>query len=253
MLESASRLSGFPASVAGTLGFWDAGILRRFGFLRTWWWTPEIGYPLWWFPKTTFLAHESHAGPSLGMLQSCVRFWWRWRRIRRFWHSHLSYRIRSLRCLSTSWCVNFLTFLRISSRGRSSATISRVDVLFPKRLPLLSVAEVMKLFGHLIWKPRIVSFSTFVPITPQPMFPDHFEFSEKPAASVVNEMVASGGSSLGGQIGSHLVGWVRKFPHTWISWRDLASSVVGWFFVSFARIWLRLNLNMFMNGHIVEM
>jgi hypothetical protein len=59
------------------------------------------------------------------------------------------------------------------------------------------------------------------------MFPVHLVLSEKPAASVVNEMVDSRGSSFNGQIGNHFDGWVRKFPHTWRSWRVLTFSVVG--------------------------
>ncbi len=78
-------------------------------------------------------------------------------------------------------------------------------------------------------------------------------FSEKPAASVVNEMFASGGSPFNGQIGIHLVGWFKKFPHTRRSYRVFASRTTGRFFVSRARVVFRLNLKMFMNGHIVEM
>ncbi len=117
MSGAASHQLGFPASVARTLGFWDDCIFYRFGLLRTKWLILEISYPLWWFPKTIFLARGSHGGLILGMLQSGVLFWWRWRHIHRFWHNHLSYRICSLRCLSTSWCVNSLIFLGLAAEG----------------------------------------------------------------------------------------------------------------------------------------
>ncbi len=55
--------------------------------------------------------------------------------------TQLALSVRILMC-------DFFSFSGVSNSGRSRAIISKVAVLFPKRLPMLSVAVVINFLGH---------------------------------------------------------------------------------------------------------
>ena len=96
-------------------------------------------------------------------------------------------------------------------KGMRMANISKVVVLLPNLLPLLSFAMVMNGFGQSNWNPRMVLPSMSEPKMPQPMSEVQMPLSGKPAASDQKLRHPKGGSLFSCGIGSHCSSLDRKF------------------------------------------
>ncbi len=149
----------------------------------------------------------------------------------------------------TCW---FCRDLGIRRKGRIMPTISRVAVLLPKRLPLLSFWDVMKDFGHQSWVIRQTEPISFMPMTPQPMLPSQELLQGRPAASEVNIFVQIGGWFGGLQMGIQGEASFKKPHQTNISDKALGVRSINLLesFSKFFKHLRMLNLKQRRNGHI---